>query len=83
MYLRVTRRRNRDGSTVAYLQLAHNERHPVTGAPTARVLHSFGRVDAVDRAALERLASSIERFLDSDQDTGLTDEGRPAAGSGL
>lgn len=27
MYLRQTKRTNRDGSTVAYLQLAHNERH--------------------------------------------------------
>ena len=64
MYLRETRRRNRDGSTVSYLQLAHNERHPVTGAPTAKVIHSFGRADTVDRAALGRLVSSISRFLD-------------------
>ena len=50
MYLRETRRRNKDGSTVSYLQLAHNERHPLTGAPTAKVIHSFGRADTVDRA---------------------------------
>jgi len=67
MYLRETRRRNRDGSTVAYLQLAHNERHPDTGAPTAKVIHSFGRADTVDRAALARLVSSISRFLDPEQ----------------
>jgi hypothetical protein len=64
VYLRESRRRNRDGSTVSYLQLAHNERHPVTGAPTAKVIHSFGRADAVDRAALARLVASISRFLD-------------------
>ena len=67
MYLRETRRRNRDGSTVSYLQLAHNERHPVTGAPTAKVIHSFGRAETVDRAALGRLVSSISRFLDPAQ----------------
>ena len=67
MYLRETRRRNRDGSTVSYLQLAHNERHPTTGAPTAKVIHSFGRADAVDRAALSRLVASISRFLDPEQ----------------
>ena len=39
VYLRETRRRNRDGLTVSYLQLAHNERHPETGAPTAKVIH--------------------------------------------
>jgi len=67
VYLRETRRRNRDGSTVSYLQLAHNERHPETGAPTAKVIHSFGRTDTVDRAGLARLVSSISRFLDPQQ----------------
>ncbi|HEX2297476.1 MAG TPA: transposase [Pseudonocardiaceae bacterium] len=64
MYLRETRRSNRDGSVVRYLQLAHNERHPDTGVPTARVIHNFGRVEKVDRAGLARLVSSISRFLD-------------------
>ncbi len=67
VYLREAKRRNRDGSTVAYLQLAHNERHPVTGAPTAKVIHSLGRADTVDRAALARLVASISRFLDPAQ----------------
>ena len=48
MYLRETKRRNRDGSTVSYLQLAHSERHPVTGVPSARVIHNFGRADTVE-----------------------------------
>ena len=52
---------------MSYLQLAHNERHPDTGAPTAKVIHSFGRADTVDRAALARLVSSISRFLDPEQ----------------
>lgn len=52
---------------VAYLQLAHNERHPVSGSPVAKVIHSFGRADKVDRDALARLVSSISRFLTPDQ----------------
>ena len=36
---------NKDGSVVSYLQLAHNERHPVTGSPVAKVIHNFGRAD--------------------------------------
>jgi hypothetical protein len=64
VYLRETRRSNRDGSVVRYLQLAHNERHPQTGVPTAKVIHNFGRVEQVDRAGLARLVSSISRFLD-------------------
>jgi len=69
MYLRETRRTNRDGSVVSYLQLAHNERHPETGSPVAKVIHSFGRAEQVDRAALARLVSSISRFLTREQAT--------------
>jgi len=63
VYLRESRRTNRDGSVVRYLQLAHNERHRDTGSPVAKVIHSFGRAEQVDRAALARLVSSISRFL--------------------
>ena len=63
MYLRESSRRNKDGSKVTYLQLAHNERHPVTGVPVAKVIHNFGRASQVDRAALARLVSSISRVL--------------------
>lgn len=64
MYLRETRRVNKDGSVVAYLQLAHNERHPDSGTPVAKVIHNFGRADRVDREALRRLVGSISRYLD-------------------
>src|SRR3954447_25480667 len=67
VYLRETRRVNRDGSVVRYLALAHNERHPTTGSPVAKVIHNFGRADKVDRDALGRLVSSISRFLEPDQ----------------
>ncbi len=67
MYLRETRRTNRDGSVVSYLQLAHNERHPVTGNPVAKVIHNFGRAEKVDRQGLARLVSSISRFLTPEQ----------------
>ena len=64
MYMRRTKRTNKDGSTVSYLQLAHNERHPVTGNPVAKVIWSFGREDSVDKDALRRLMQSIARVLD-------------------
>lgn len=67
VYLRETKRRNRDGSVVSYLQLAHSERHPVTGVPSAKVIHNFGRADTVDRDALARLVASISRFLHPEQ----------------
>ena len=49
---------------MSYLQLAHNERHPETGNPVAKVIHNFGRADKVDREALTRLVRSISRVLD-------------------
>jgi len=64
VYLRETKRRNKDGTTVSYLQLAHNERHPVSGSPVARIIHNFGRADQIDRQALQRLVASISRFLE-------------------
>jgi hypothetical protein len=64
MYLRETKRRNADGSTVSYLALAQNERDPKTGVPRARIIHRFGRAGEVDREALARLVRSISRFLD-------------------
>jgi transposase len=61
MYLRTTCRKNKDGSVVQYHQLAHNERHPLTGKPVARIIHSFGRADELDRDDLVRLCQSIAR----------------------
>ena len=52
---------------MSYLQLAHNERHPRTGSPVAKVIHNFGRADKVDRQALARLVASISRFLEPGQ----------------
>ena len=67
VYLRESRRANRDGSVVRYLQLAHNERHPQTGNSVAKVIHNFGRADQVDREGLARLVSSTSRFLTPEQ----------------
>ena len=61
MYLRTTKRTNKDGSVVEYYQLAHNERHPDTRKPVAKIIHNFGRVDQLDRQELVRLCQSIGR----------------------
>jgi hypothetical protein len=75
MYLRETKRRNADGSSVSYLALAQNERDPETGVPRARIIHRFGRTDDVDREALARLVRSISRFLDPAQAVAATASG--------
>jgi hypothetical protein len=61
MYLRSTKRKNKDGSTVEYFQLAHNARHPQTRKPVAKIIHNFGRADQLDRQELVRLCNSIAR----------------------
>src|SRR3954454_14578633 len=66
MYLRVTERRNRDGSTVAYYALAENVWNAQTKRSEAQVIHTFGRADQLDKAALQRLITSIQRVIDAD-----------------
>jgi len=64
MYLRSTPRRNKDGSEVRYLQLAHNVWDPQLRRSKVQVVYNFGREDATNRDALQRLVASITRFLD-------------------
>ena len=61
MYLRTTKRKNKDGSIVEYFQLAQNERHPNTRKTVAKIIHNFGRADQLDREQLVRLCRSIAR----------------------
>jgi Transposase DDE domain len=65
MYVRATPRKNKDGSTVRYLQLAHNVWDPLAKRSRAQVIYNFGREDAISRAAIERLVASLSRFLTS------------------
>ena len=67
MYVRTIKRRNKDGSEVEYIQLAHNTRHPEKGYSRAEVVYSFGRRDQLDVAALKRLVSSLSRFISPEE----------------
>ena len=72
MYVRVSSRKNKTGQVVRYLQLAHNEWDPATGMSRTKVLHSFGREDELDRAAVERLVAALTRLLDPAAAAALT-----------
>ena len=63
MYLRVTKRRNADGTEVRYYQLAENHRDPERGCAVAKVLYNFGRADQLNADHLRRLAASILRVV--------------------
>jgi Transposase DDE domain len=63
VFVRTSTRRNRDGSKVSYLQLAHNEWDPTAKTARTKVLYSFGRADQLDRAAIERLITALTRVV--------------------
>jgi transposase len=63
MYVRTIKRKNKDGSVVEYVQLAHNTRHPEKGYAKAEVIYSFGRREQLDVEAIKRLVNSLCRFL--------------------
>src|SRR5947207_7356463 len=67
MYLRSTPRRNKGGTEVRYLQLAHNVWDPVAKRSKVQVVYNFGREDAANRDALQRLAASVSRFLEPEK----------------
>ena len=76
MYLRITERRNRDGSAVAYYALAENVWNAQAKRSEAQVIHNFGRADQLDKAALQRLIASIQRVIDADAADALPVRGK-------
>ena len=76
MYVRTIKRKNKDGSEVEYIQLAHNKRHPEKGHSQAEVIYSFGRRDQLDVAAIRRLVSSLSRFISPEDAQELEAEGQ-------
>ncbi len=89
MYLRSTPRRNKDGSEVRYLQLAHNVWDPAAKRSKVQVVYNFGREDAASRTALQRLVASVSRHLDPGKAPAAAAEGlefaesRPLGGTWL
>jgi len=74
VFLRTNTRKNKDGSTVEYLLLAHNYRDPVTKRPKAEILYNFGRRDRLNEENLRRLARSIRRFLGPEEELAAREE---------
>lgn len=62
--MKTTSKKNKDGTAVRYLHLAHNAWDPVAGRSVPKVLHSFGREDRLDREAIKRLVASLAKLLD-------------------
>jgi hypothetical protein len=79
MFVRTSSRRNKDGTVVRYLQLAHNEWDPAAKAARMKVLYNFGRAEELDRAAVERLIGSLSRLL-GESSAAAGDAGAQAGG---
>jgi Transposase DDE domain len=75
VYLRSTPRRNKDGSEVRYLQLAHNVWDPAAKRSRVQVVWNFGREETGTREALERLVASVARHLEPGKAGPATAEG--------
>jgi hypothetical protein len=75
VYLRSTSRRNKDGSEVRYLQLAHNVWDPAAKRSRVQVVCNFGREGPATREALERLVASVARHLEPGKARAIAAEG--------
>jgi hypothetical protein len=73
--LRSTPRRNKDGSEVRYLQLAHNVWDPAAKRSRVQVVFNFGREEPATREALERLVASVARHLEPGKARAIAAEG--------
>jgi hypothetical protein len=61
VFLKTTKRKNRNGTTVEYLHLVESVRDPQTKIPKPHIIYNFGRADQVDRPKLMRLCVAIGR----------------------
>jgi transposase len=75
MYLRITQRKNRDGSVVRYYQLAENRWDSERRRAVAHVVYNFGRAEQVDHSKLRSLARSILRVVHESEDRGVGEDG--------
>ncbi|MDZ5494687.1 IS1634 family transposase [Micromonospora sp. 4G53] len=64
VYVKASTRKTRDGQTIRYLQLAHNEWDSVAKVSRTKVLYSFGREDQLDVSGVRRLVDALSRLLD-------------------
>jgi len=65
MYLREVSVKRKDGRVVTYLRLVHSYRDPLKGYPVQKVIHSFGKVDQLNRQELTSIATSILNYLNA------------------
>ena len=63
MFIKRATRYNKGGDKVVYYQLAHNTWDSQKQVSRTKVLASLGRSDNLDREAIRRLITSLQRLL--------------------
>lgn len=77
VFVREATSRRADGSTVTYLQLVESVWDREKSRSVHRVVHNFGRKDALDIDGVRRLVTSLSRYLpEGAQQTPASDDGR-------
>jgi hypothetical protein len=67
MYIRTTARKNKDGSRVEYLQLAHNYWDPVKKRPRPKVIANLGRKDRLDLDRIRDMIRALSKLLPANE----------------
>ena len=67
MYIRTTARKNKDGSRVEYVQLAHNYWDPVKKRPRAKIIVNLGRKDRLDLDRIRDMIRALSKLLPADE----------------
>jgi len=66
MYLREVPSPRKHGPDVVYLQLVEGQRDRTTGKVRTKILHSFGRLEALDCGQIRRLVDQLVDYLEPD-----------------
>jgi hypothetical protein len=64
MYLREVTSKRKHGPDVTYVQLCESEWDARKGSARTRILHSFGRKDALDLRRMARLRARLTAYLE-------------------
>ncbi|MDQ7033041.1 MAG: hypothetical protein Q9M37_10065 [Desulfonauticus sp.] len=67
MYIRTTARKNKDGSRVEYLQLAHNYWDPSKKRPCPKVIANLGRKDRLDVNRIRDMIRALSKLLPANE----------------
>ena len=67
MFIRTTARKNKDGSRIQYLQLAHNYWDPVKKRSRPKIIANLGRKDQLDLDRIRDMIRALSKLLPAEE----------------